>query len=224
MRARIQRECELAGRRGQDVSLVAATKGFGAEVIAAAIAANLTDIGENYYQEADVKFTRVAWPTYPVRKHFIGRLQRNKARRIAALFDVVQTVDDLAVAAQLDRGAKEAGKPSLDVFVQANISQDDRGGVPTDSCVAFAAELSRFEALRPRGLMAVGPRQSGAVPDAFGRAARAYDAMRAVVPGIEHLSLGMSNDMGEAIRAGSTMLRIGTALFGERVKEKEPVR
>ncbi|MDQ2817995.1 MAG: YggS family pyridoxal phosphate-dependent enzyme [Candidatus Eremiobacteraeota bacterium] len=220
VRSRIARACGLTGRPPQDVTVVAVSKGFGPEVIEAAIAAGLTDIGENYSQEAKAKFSAVAWPTHPIRRHFIGRLQRNKIGRVAALFDVVQTIDDIAAAEALAGAAASAGKPHLDVLVQLNVASDERAGVPPHRCLEFAEQLGRLRGLRLRGLMAVGPRDPASVHDAFAVAAKTYNTMRAGLPHIEWFSLGMSGDLPQAIAAGSTMLRLGAALFGERPKKE----
>jgi pyridoxal phosphate enzyme (YggS family) len=205
----------LAGAREPgDVAILAVTKGFGSEAIEAALAAGLRDIGENYYQEAAEKFKAVAWPA-GARKHFIGRVQRNKARRIAALFDVVQTVDDLEVAASLDRGAGASHK-TLDVLVQLNVAGDERQGVAPDLLADFARELAAFRNLRVRGLMAMGPADQRFAEDAFARAHASLERLSALVPNATVLSMGMSDDMEVALAHGSTMLRLGSALFGPR--------
>src|SRR4029077_19886105 len=99
-------------------------------------------IGENYLQEAQAKFAATAWPSRPVRRHFIGHVQRNKARRIGALFDVVQTVDDFDAAELLAQGSQESGK-TLEVLVQVNVTGDRRAGVTPDECSQFAGALER---------------------------------------------------------------------------------
>ena len=214
-RQRIAAACIAARRPPDSVGILAVTKGFGPEAIEAALAAGLIDVGENYFQEAQAKFAKAAWPGHPVKRHYIGKLQANKARRIAALFDVVQTVDDLDVAAKLDRGAREAGK-ALDVLVQVNVADDDRAGIPPAQSVEFARSLSAFASLRVRGVMAIGPLDQSLTHDAFRRAAQAATAVRASVPGADLLSLGMTGDLEAAVAAGSTMVRLGTALFGAR--------
>src|SRR5207253_5344079 len=138
------------------VGVLAVTKGFGPEAIEAALAVGLKDIGENYLQEAQAKFAAAAWSGRPAKRHFIGHVQSNKARRIAALFDMVQTVDDLEVAAKLDDGARESGKV-LDVLLQVNVAGDGRAGIAPKACEAFAQRLAAFGRLRLRGVMAVGP-------------------------------------------------------------------
>lgn len=219
LREHIAKFARHAGRP-ETITIVAVTKGFGPEAINAALAAGLTDIGENYYQEAAAKFSRAAWPPHPVHRHFIGRIQRNKARRIASLFDVVQTVEDVATAEALEAGAAGAGKV-LDVLLQVNVAADDRQGVPLPQVPRLADELQRLEHLRLRGIMAIGPRDSRQSGEAFARAAGLYATLQQNNPDIRMLSIGMSGDMDAALRAGTTMLRLGTALFGQRPSRGE---
>lgn len=214
MRARIASAFAAAGKTAEPVAVVAVTKGFGAGAIEAAIAAGLLDIGENYFQEARDKFAQVSWPSQPVRRHFIGRLQANKARRIASLFDMVQTIDDAEGARLLDAGAAEAGK-TIDALVQVNAAGDSRAGIAPSDCLSFVRSLASLRHVRFRGVMAVGPRDPADTRVAFARAARAYDALRNEL-GADTFSLGMSGDLEAAIAAGSTMVRIGSALFGAR--------
>ena len=220
LRDRIERACAQTGRDAAGIRILAVTKGFGSEAIEAAIAANIADIGENYFQEAQAKFARVAWPTpngapSRVRRHFIGRVQSNKARKIAGLFDVVQTVGDARIAAALDRGAAEAGK-SLDVLIQVNVADDDRNGVPAAQSAELAREITQLPALHLRGVMAVGPLDPARARPAFEAAAAVYRTLAAEYASIDTLSMGMTGDLEVAIAAGTTMLRIGTALFGPR--------
>jgi len=213
-RERIAKACAAAGRPADGVHILAVTKGFGPEAIEAAVAAGLKDIGENYLQEAQAKFAAAAWPRHPVRRHYIGRIQRNKARRIAALFDVVQTVGELDVAEKLDEGARESSKV-LDILLQVNIAGDDRAGIEPEACADFARSLQPFSRLHLCGVMAVGPLDHSATQTAFARAAGAFHAIGRVTP-VDMLSLGMTGDLEAAVAAGSTMVRLGTALFGAR--------
>jgi PLP dependent protein len=214
LRVRIERACAQTGRDPRSVGILAVTKGFGPEAIEAAIAANIADIGENYLQEAQAKFARVAWPSL-CRRHFIGRIQSNKARKIAGLFDVVQTVGALPIAQALDRGAAEAGK-ILDVLIQVNVADDDRNGVPPSECTALGRALASLPQLRLRGVMAVAPDDKARAREAFERASGAYRQLAAEYPQVDTLSMGMSGDLEAAVAAGTTMVRIGTALFGPR--------
>jgi PLP dependent protein len=214
LRERIERACALAGRDASAVRVLAVTKGFGPEAIEAAIQANIADIGENYFQEAQAKFARVAWPSRS-KRHFIGRVQRNKARKIAGLFDIVQTVDNIDIGRALDLAASQAGK-TLDALIQVNVSNDDRNGVAPDQCAALGQAFAELPHLRLRGVMAVGPLDVAQAEAAFELAAGAYEALAREHDNVDHLSMGMSGDLEAAIAAGSTMVRIGTALFGPR--------
>jgi pyridoxal phosphate enzyme (YggS family) len=214
LRGRIERACAQAGRDASEISVLAVTKGFGPEAIEAAINANIADIGENYLQEAQAKFASVVWPSR-IKRHFIGGVQRNKARKIAALFDVVQTVDSAALADALERGATDAGK-TLDVLIQLNVSDDARNGIAPESATELGSAISAHAHLRLRGVMAVGPLDPARSKEAFARAKSAFDALAREQSGVDTLSMGMSDDLEAAIAAGSTMVRIGTALFGPR--------
>ena len=215
VRKRIAAACASAGRQASAVRILAVTKGFGPEAIEAALEAGLSDIGENYLQEAQAKFAATAWSNRPVKRHFVGSIQRNKARRIGALFDVVQTVDDLETAALLERSARENGK-TLDVLLQVNVTSDRRAGIAPADCARFANALVQLEGLRLRGVMAVGPADHATTHEAFARAAEALRSVRASAPDADVLSLGMTDDLEAAVAAGSTMVRLGTALFGAR--------
>jgi pyridoxal phosphate enzyme (YggS family) len=216
VRERIARALALAGRSPESVAVLAVTKGFGPEAVTAAIAAGLTDVGENYLQEAAAKFAALGLQAAASgRRHFIGRLQRNKCKRVAELFDIVQSVDDLAVAKALDVAAREVAK-TLDVLVQINIASDDRAGVSPGEAAAFADAMRELPNLRLRGVMAVGPADPARVPDAFATARATFESLRNVFAADPIFSLGMSGDLEAAVAAGSTMVRLGTALFGER--------
>jgi len=217
VRARIERACAATGRDPEDVAVLAVTKGFGAEAIEAALAAGLNDIGENYLQEAAPKFGQLAWPS-GARRHFIGGLQRNKARRVAEIFDVVQTVDRLSAAEALERGAAALGK-TLDALIQINVAQDERAGATPAEALELARGLEAFHHLRLRGAMAVGPADASANADAFATAAACFRLLRDRYPDARLLSLGMTADLEAAVAAGSTMVRVGTALFGPRPQE-----
>jgi pyridoxal phosphate enzyme (YggS family) len=214
VQTRIAQACASRGRQPGDVTILAVTKGFGVDAIEAALAAGLTNIGENYYQEAREKFVACEWPK-GVARHFVGRVQRNKARQIAALFDVVQTVDDLGIARALDDGAAAQGK-TLSVLVQVNAAGDERQGVAPDELADFIVSLRVLSNIRARGLMVVGPHNPEATAGAFERARSLFEELRAASPDFDTLSMGMSDDLELAVAAGSTMVRIGTALFGAR--------
>ena len=200
-------EKRAAGRSNDPVRIVAVTKKQPRETVLRAIEAGIGEIGENYVQEANGKFGGLP----PVRKHFLGHVQTNKAKAIVAAFDSVQSVDRLDAGRALAKAARSSGKP-LPVLLQVNVSPVDRFGTKPEEAEHLAEALRR-EGLDVDGVMAIGPitEDRGEIRRAFERAARAFERV-----GGTTLSLGMSGDWREAIQAGSTMLRLGTALFGER--------
>jgi len=213
-RARVDAVAAAAGRPSDSVKILGVTKMMPRESVLAALDAGLGDIGENYLQEAREKL--VALP--PVTTHFIGHLQTNKAKPIAALFDVVQSVDRLDAGLALAKAARASGKP-LSVLVQVNISPSERFGVAPEEAPALAARL-RDEGLHVDGVMAIGPITEilAETDAAFARAREAFAAV-----GGATLSLGMSGDWERAIAHGSTMIRLGTAIFGPRpARERIP--
>jgi pyridoxal phosphate enzyme (YggS family) len=212
LRARVDRVVAEAGRPSGTVAILGVTKTRPRADVLDAIAAGLGDVGENYVQEAREKYVELP----PVTKHFIGHVQTNKAKPIVALFDVVQSVDRLEAGLALARAAAAAGK-ALRVLVQVNISPSERFGVaPADA--PDLAERLREAGLHVDGVMAIGP-VAGDVDGAFALAQSVHARI-----GGPTLSLGMSGDWERAIRFGSTMIRIGTAIFGARpVRERVSV-
>jgi pyridoxal phosphate enzyme (YggS family) len=218
VRKRVAAAAQRAGRDPQTVRIIAAAKTKPVEMIAAAIAAGVSDIGENYVQEAAAKIGRI---TAPVTWHLIGHLQRNKAARAVELFDVVHTLDNVALADALARHAQPRARP-VRVLVEVNV-----GGEATKHGVAPAEVAALLAALAPQrwllidGLMTIpppGPSADSARP--YFRALRELrDSLRAAAPPnapLRELSMGMSDDLEVAIEEGATMVRIGRAIFGER--------
>jgi pyridoxal phosphate enzyme (YggS family) len=196
------------GRPAGSVTICGVSKKQPLDLIRSAIAGGLTDIGENYLQEAKLKF-----PDLPgVRKHFIGHLQTNKAKAVVELFDVVQSVDRIEAGAALDKAAQALGKV-LPVLLQVNISPTERFGCPANEAPGLADALRALPGLRVDGVMGIGP-----VTDAPDEISGAFDlaAKTFALVGGSTLSIGMSGDWRQAVRAGSTMIRLGTALFGSR--------
>jgi PLP dependent protein len=202
-------ELTSCGRERGSVTIVGVSKRQPIDRIEAAIADGLRDVGENYLQEARDKFPSLP----PVRKHFIGHLQTNKAKAVAQLFDVVQSVDRVEAGDALDRAARALGK-RLPVLLQVNISPAERFGCPPGEAPRLAEALRALDALRLDGVMAIGPITSN--PDEIRRAFEVAAKTFALVGG-STLSIGMSGDWMQAVCAGSTMIRIGTALFGGRL-------
>jgi pyridoxal phosphate enzyme (YggS family) len=206
-------EVRACGRH-EPVTIVAVSKKQPAEAIVDAIQAGVTDIGENYVREARAKFAALP----PVRKHFIGHLQTNKAKAIAATFDMVQSIDRLEAGVALARAAQDLGM-QIPVLLQVNVSPAERYGVPPARAEGLADQLRGVEGIRLDGVMAIGPNTGDReeITRAFELAAMTFGRV-----GGSTLSIGMSGDWREAVRAGSTMLRIGTAIFGPRAADLRP--
>lgn len=211
---RIARAAERSGRRAGEIRLVAVSKTQPLEAIREALAAGAREIGENYVQEAEGKLPALAGE--PVVRHFIGHLQKNKAGKAAALFDLVQTVDSAELAQALGRRALGVGKV-LDILIEVNISGEaSKFGVAPERAVDLAAEVAVVPGIRLQGLMGIGPLAPGedAARNSFRRLASLFERLPP-----EHrqvLSMGMTGDFETAIAEGSTMLRIGTGIFGAR--------
>jgi PLP dependent protein len=208
-----------AGRR-DTVRLVAVTKGQPLEAVAAAVRAGLTDLGENRVQELEAK--RAAYPADAEAPtwHLIGHLQRNKAKRALALSDMIQSVDSMRLAEELSREAVRAGL-SARILVQVNASGEaTKGGFDAAAGIAGVAQVAALPGLECEGLMTIAPfvddeRVLRATFAATRRLLEQCTAAQVPLTGRE-LSMGMSHDFGIAIEEGSTMVRLGTILFGER--------
>ncbi len=212
LRERVDAVALAAGRERDAIAILAVTKTQPREAVIAALAAGLADVGENYLQEARAKYDGLPRCT----RHFIGHLQTNKAKAIAALFDVVQSVDRLEAGLALAKAARGLGR-TLRVLVQVNVSPAERFGAPPAEAPALAERL-RAEGLDVDGVMAIGPVE-GDVEGAFATARATFARV-----GGSTLSLGMSGDWETAVRHGSTMIRVGTAIFGPRAPREEHVR
>jgi PLP dependent protein len=208
LRQAIDDEARGCGRDPEGVALVGIGKGQSVDAIASAIEAGLKNLGESYLQEARRKLPSLP----PVRKHFVGHLQANKAKAIAESFDVVQSLDRARAGIALSKAAMELGK-ELPVLLQLNVTPSDRFGCPPSEAEELAETVRAQPGLRLEGVMAIGPQTTDrdAILRAFELAAKTLARI-----GGSTLSIGMSGDWREAVRAGSTMLRIGEALFGSR--------
>jgi hypothetical protein len=208
MRERIAETARRYERLPGQITLVGVTKRHPREDVLAALDAGLSDVAENYVQEARAKYVDLP----PARKHFIGHIQTNKAKAIVELFDVVQSIDRLDAGRAIAKAARALGKP-VRALLQINISPTERFGIDPADAPELAARLRQDEGLTIDGVMAIGPLDADreTVARAFDRAAETFGRV-----GGTTLSIGMSGDWEQAIRSGSTMLRIGTALFGAR--------
>lgn len=214
LRRAIEERLQQLGRDPGAVTLVGVGKRQPVALLTEAIEAGLTDLGESYLQEARRKLPALP----PVRKHFIGHVQTNKARAIAATFDMVQSVDRAEAGIALGKGARERGA-ELAVLLQLNVSPAERFGCPPQGAQRLAETLRGQPGLRLEGVMAIGPltRDRDAILRAFELAAKTFELV-----GGSTLSIGMSGDWREALEAGSTMVRIGEALFGLRIDGRHP--
>jgi len=219
LRRRIAAAAEAAGRSVDDITLLAVSKGHPAPAVAAARALGLADFGENYVDEAVEKIRALGEPKdAPVRWHFIGRVQANKTRLIATHFDWVHGVDRLKVAERLS-AQRGHYQPPLNVCLQVNVAGEaSKGGVAPEEAASLAAEVAQLPRLTLRGLMCMLPFGASAAEQAagFGALRRLLETINRVGGAVDTLSMGMSADLEAAVEQGSTLLRIGTALFGER--------
>lgn len=207
---RIERAAARAGRRREEITLIAVTKTFPAAAIREAYEAGLRDFGENYVQEFEAKRPEVAGLA-GARFHLIGHLQSNKARRAAELFDSIQTVDTVKLARRLHEHAQQ-----LDVMIEVRLSEEaTKSGVEPERLGELVAAVRGMEHLNLRGLMTMPPWFED--PE---RARPYFARLRELAArfSLPCLSMGMSDDFEVAIEEGATHIRVGTALFGPRAR------
>lgn len=205
--ARIDAACHRAGRKREDVTLVAVTKTFPADAVSFAIEAGLTHVGENKVQEARDKQPAVRGSA---RWHLIGHLQSNKAKDAVRLFDMIETVDRIDLAEKLAKAAGAAGKRQ-EVMLQINIGREpQKSGASPAEAEPLASAIRALDDLSLRGLMAIPPFDEDPRPHF-----RALRELRDRL-GVAELSMGMSEDYEIAIEEGSTLVRVGRAIFGAR--------
>ena len=216
--ARIAAAARAAGRDEKDVSLLAVSKTWPAECVRLAAAAGQHAFGENYVQEgvakvAELESLGLAW-------HFIGPLQSNKTRPVAESFDWVHSVERMKIAERLSE-QRPAGKSPLNVCLQVNVSGEaSKSGCAPEEAVALAKAIAALPHLRLRGLMCI-PEPAEDVEAQrrpFRQLRELYEQLRAEGLPLDTLSMGMSHDIEAAIAEGATMVRVGTAIFGERSK------
>jgi PLP dependent protein len=216
VRARIAAAARLAGRNEDCITLLAVSKGQPAAAIEAAAALGLRQFGENYLQEAVAKID--ALRSLGLEWHYIGQLQSNKTRTVAEQFDWVHAVSDARHARRLS-DQRPWHAPLLNVCLQVNVGDEaSKGGVPAGDVAALARLVAPLPRLRLRGLMCLPPVE--ALEDRqrhwFARLRVLRDQLRPEFPGLDTLSMGMSGDLEAAVAEGSTIVRIGTAIFGPR--------
>jgi hypothetical protein len=227
---RLAAACAAAGRRRDEVTLIAVTKTFPASDVRLLATLGVTDVAENRDQEARAKAAACAPDLAPecaaLRWHFVGQLQRNKCRSVVRYADVVHSVDRVELVDALARESAKRRDAPLDVLLQVNLESApgpdtagataaDRGGVAPADLLPLAAEVSARPALRLRGVMAVAPLKAD--PDvAFAYLSDLNRRLRDAYPDASWVSAGMSGDLESAIRHGATHVRVGSALLGIR--------
>jgi PLP dependent protein len=216
VRGRIAEVCAEHDREIDSITIVAVTKTFPASAIKAVVATGLQDVGESKVQEADAKITELG----PIaRWHLIGHLQSNKVKKAVQLFDVIQSVDSLKLAQEIDKQAGAIGK-SIDCLIEVNCSGEaQKYGVAPNDCHTLVKELVALPNIHLRGLMTIGPLtdDESKIRKAFCKCAKLFEDTKTIGgDDFDTLSMGMSHDFHLAIAEGATMVRVGSALFGKR--------
>ena len=216
---RIKNAAESCNRPAESIRLVAVSKTMPVDVVREALDAGVTDLGENYIQEAREKIDALV--TYPANWHFIGHLQSNKAKYAVRMFDLIHSVDSLKLAKELNKYAQKIDKVQS-ILIQVNVAREDtKSGIYVEDTLPLVKDIGKLEHLCVKGLMTMPPYFNA--PEKvrpFFRALRELrDQIRAEgIPAIcmDELSMGMTGDFEAAIQEGATLVRIGTAIFGER--------
>ncbi|MFC2049598.1 YggS family pyridoxal phosphate-dependent enzyme [Chloroflexota bacterium] len=207
---RIARACERSHRSPGEITLVVVTKEIGISAIRAAFDCGIRDFGENRAQEAEEKIIQLSDLKPDVTWHMVGHLQRNKAKTAVELFDIIHSVDSTKLAEILSRRAEKA----IPVLLQVNVSGEaTKGGFTVNEIEAAVEEIRQLPNLKVMGLMTIAPFVAD-IEEArpvFRKLRELRDSL-----GLEHLSMGMTDDFEVAIEEGATMLRIGRAIFGDR--------
>ncbi|RLV48967.1 YggS family pyridoxal phosphate-dependent enzyme [Nocardioides mangrovicus] len=215
VRSRVDAAAAAAGRDAAGIRLVVVTKFFPAADVRTLAGLGVAEVAESRHQEASQKTAELA--DLELVWHFVGNLQSNKAAAVAGYADVVQSVDRRKLLAPLSRGAHERGRP-LEVTVQVQLDAEPdaaRGGARPEEVAALADAVAATEGLQLRGLMAVAPLGEPPAP-AFDRLARLAARLREDHPEATWISAGMSGDLEQAVSAGATLLRVGSAVLGPR--------
>ncbi|MFQ6008393.1 MAG: YggS family pyridoxal phosphate-dependent enzyme [Candidatus Zixiibacteriota bacterium] len=216
LRGRIAEACEQYDRDADDITIVAVTKSHPPLVIKTAVAAGIHEIGESRVQEAEPKIMEVG----PIaRFHLVGHLQTNKAKKAVRLFDVIQSVDSFKLALEINRQAELVDK-TIECYIEINSSgESQKFGVTVEECLNLIKQVKTLERIKLTGLMTIGPLtdDQDAIRRSFRLCREQFLSAREIIGDqFDTLSMGMSDDFPLAIAEGSTMIRIGTALFGPR--------
>jgi hypothetical protein len=219
VKARIEAAAKQCGRDANDIELLAVSKTFGADAVRSAHAAGQRAFGENYVQEAVEKIATLSG--LPLTWHFIGPIQSNKTRQIAENFDWVHSIDRLKIAERLAT-ARPATRAPLQVCIQVNIGDEtSKSGIAPTEALGLAHAIAKLPQLNLRGLMTIPPASSdiSVQRSYFAQLRRLRDNIALQDCPLDTLSMGMSGDIEAAIAEGSTMVRVGTAIFGSRHRQ-----
>ncbi len=220
IRKNIQEICVRTGRDPKGIRIIAVTKYTHVENIRQAIEAGIEDIGENRVQDAAEKFQALRSQGVSFRRHMIGHLQTNKVKQAVELFDMIQSVDSLKVAREIDKHAANL-KKIMDVLIQVNSSEEEqKSGAAPREALRLLNDISVFEHIRVRGLMTIGPltEDRSRISECFGGTRALLKEAQERFKGhprmsFQELSMGMTQDYDLAVEQGSTMVRIGSAIF-----------
>jgi len=220
LHGRIERSAQRAGRASDEIKLIAVSKTHPASVLREALEAGATDFGENRVQEAEEKIAELKGA--PARWHLIGPLQANKARRAVKLFDCIHSIDSVELIKRLERLCVEEEREDLPVLVQINLAEEEtKSGARIEEVSGIIEKINGCKRLKLTGLMTLPPFYEDAerVRPFFRRLRELRDELatqEVFKSGAGELSMGMSHDFEIAIAEGATMVRVGTAIFGER--------
>ncbi len=222
LREDVSRMCQRLDRDPRQITIVAVTKLASQELIQQALEGGITDIAENKVQEALKKYPGLKGPSGIVRRHFIGHLQTNKVKDAVKIFDMIQSVDSLRLAQELEKHSQKLGRP-LDILIQVNCSgEKQKFGIGKSGALSLIEAVEELKDLRVLGLMTIAPLTDDerVVRQCFQDLKRLRDRVQKEFAGSPHvqmkfLSMGMTGDYSVALEEGSNMIRIGRAIFGE---------
>ena len=217
IRERIAEAAVISGRKVEDVELMAVTKTVARESINTAMSLGICLFGENRVQEASLKFDP---KPEPIQLHMIGHLQRNKAKRAVEIFDCIESIDKTATAGAIEKNCIERNI-DMDILLEVNTSgEESKSGFTTEDELYYALdEILSMRKIHARGLMTIGPftNDETTIRKAFARLRLLFEKISERDPRFDTLSMGMSSDFTLAIEEGATRVRLGSALFGERI-------
>jgi hypothetical protein len=220
---RVERACTRYGRKIEDITIIAVVKSHPSDVVKMGFTAGIRTFGENRVQETKAKWEELADIRDKVTLHLVGHLQRNKSKDAILIYDVIESVDDIALANELSGRLEAVGREDpIPIMIEVNTSgEETKYGVSPDNALSLLERIRELPNLNITGLMTVGPLtgDENRIRGAFSTLRKLGEKAKEVIKPIDsifHLSMGMTDDFEIAIEEGSTMIRIGRAVFGER--------